>query len=99
MKKCAECGNILPIDHFRKNKSGRRSYICNGCVTAYRRAIKRKKVEELNSRGMEKDELLDEKEPREVLLLMGRCKRWLEVRGYEIKLEGSYTLKKKALFY
>lgn len=32
----------------------------------------------------------DGKEPREVLLIMGRAKRWLESRGYTIQLSGEY---------
>ena len=99
MRICADCGNRLSIDHFRKTKIGKHSYVCNSCITALRRANKRKKIEEMNNRGMGKDDLLDEKEPREVLLLMGRCRRWLESRGYEIKLEGFYIQKRKALFY
>ena len=33
----------------------------------------------------------DGKEPREVIDLMSRAKRWLEARGYNIILKGSYT--------
>lgn len=32
----------------------------------------------------------DGREPREVLLLMGRAKRWLESRGFTIQLSGEY---------
>lgn len=33
----------------------------------------------------------DNKEPREVLDIMSRAKRWLEERGYNITLRGTYT--------
>lgn len=32
----------------------------------------------------------DGREPREVLLLMGRARRWLESRGFTIQLSGEY---------
>lgn len=37
------------------------------------------------------DSDFDDKEPREVLDLMSRAKRWLESRGYTITLKGTYT--------
>lgn len=37
-------------------------------------------------------------QPCEVLQIMGRAKRWLEARGYEIVLRGSLTVKKDVKF-
>lgn len=36
------------------------------------------------------DELLDGKQPREVIDLMVRCRKWLESRGYEIAMSCIY---------
>lgn len=36
------------------------------------------------------DELLDGKQPREVIDLMVRCRKWLESRGYEIAMSCVY---------
>lgn len=36
------------------------------------------------------DELFDGKEPREVIELMVRCRKWLESRGYEITMSCIY---------
>lgn len=36
------------------------------------------------------DELLDGKQPREVIDLMVRCRKWLESRGFTIHMECEY---------
>lgn len=36
------------------------------------------------------DELLDGKEPREVIDFMVRCRKWLESRGFEITMSCIY---------
>ncbi len=40
----------------------------------------------------------DGKQPREVIDLMSRAKRWLEAQGYTITLKGTYTQVKEVKF-
>lgn len=40
----------------------------------------------------------DGKQPREVIDLMSRAKRWLEAQGYTITLKGAYTQVREVKF-
>lgn len=40
----------------------------------------------------------DGKQPREVIDLMSRAKRWLEAQGYTITLKGTYTQVREVKF-
>lgn len=44
------------------------------------------------------DEAFDGRDPREVIELMSRAKQWLESRGYNITLKGTYTQVKEVKF-
>lgn len=71
---------------------------CKECENLIRWEKKEKKKEELEKQKHFYDSEFDGKEPCEVLQLMGRAKKWLETRGYEIVLRGTITLKKEIKF-
>ena len=91
-KICKECGRELPISNFKSTLWGTRAEICNECVNTKRRENSSNK----HQMGGGKlppfpDPDFDDKQPVEVVQLMGRAKRWLESRGYTIHLDGEYT--------
>ena len=99
-KTCKVCGRELPLTDFRLGRWGARLHTCNECVNEKRAQTR---YERLQMRGGGKtapfsDELLDGKEPREVIDLMSRAKHWLESRGYNITLKGTYTQVKEVKF-
>ena len=89
-KICKVCGRELPVTSFRKVKGGGYGNTCKECCSeamkeaAYQRKIGGGKQQPFS------DPMLDDKEPREVLQMMGRAKKWLESRGYVIQLSGEY---------
>lgn len=92
-KICKVCGRELPETDFPMGRGGIRVGVCKECRTA---ALRETKARKRNQIGGGKttplsDPDFDGKEPREVIDLMSRAKRWLEARGYDIILKGSYT--------
>lgn len=97
VKKCKVCGEILPLENFRMGRYGR-VHTCNKCSTEKRREKKEERIMEQRKQQAMHDEMFDGKQPCEVLQMMGRAKRWLEARGYEIVLRGSLMVKKEVKF-
>lgn len=97
-KACKECGRDLPIDSFRKIRGGYSVNICKECETLIRQEKKAIKLEEMERLKNAYIAEFEGKEPCEVLQLMGRAKRWLESKGYEIVLRGSLMIKKEVKF-
>lgn len=88
---CKDCGRELPISKFKKTAFGTRVFVCNECASKKARANKLAKS--LAVQGVDTivhDDAFDSKEPREVIDMMSRAKRWLESRGYTITLKGEY---------
>lgn len=97
-KKCKICGEILPLDNFPLSKSGNHKDTCNKCITDARMATRHESVEAQRKQQAMHDAMFDGKQPCEVLQIMGRAKKWLEARGYEIVLRGSLMVKKEVKF-
>lgn len=89
-KVCKICGQEKPTDKFRRTKSGSISGTCNECYTVKLRETLALKRQSKFGGGNYHDPEFDNRDPNEVIQLMGRAKRWLEARGYEIRLEGEY---------
>lgn len=98
VKKCKACGEILPLEKFQLSKSGNHIDTCKQCVSEARMATKRERVNKQRKKEAMYDAMFVGMQPCEVLQIMGRAKRWLEERGYEIVLRGSLTVKKDVKF-
>lgn len=91
---CRECGAEKPAEAFTLNRWGTRSAVCRECTNAKRNETR---AENRAARigGGElppfSDPGFDNLPPGEVIRLMGRAKRWLESRGFTIRLDGEYT--------
>ena len=99
-KTCKVCGRELPIDSFMFTKGGSRMNTCRECRNAARRETIALRHARSGGGGQRPflDEAFDGKQPREVIELMSRSKRWLESRGYSITLKGTYTQVKEVKF-
>lgn len=94
-KKCKKCGRELPITAFKRTRWGHYSDVCNECVRAKRAETRGKNV----IGGVKySDPEFDGKQPVEVLQLMKRAKMWLEAKGYNITLKGTYTQVREVKF-
>lgn len=98
-KKCKICGRELPVTDFMRTRSGSRCDTCRECRTA---ALRHNKAARQAQRGGKNapfsDPDFDGKQPREVIDLMSRAKRWLEAQGYTITLKGAYTQVREVKF-
>lgn len=97
-KKCKVCGEVLPLEPFRRSRSGNHIDTCKECVLEARMATKKETMEAQRRAQEMHDAMFDGKQPCEVLQIMGRAKKWLEARGYEIVLRGSLTVKRDVKF-
>lgn len=97
-KVCKVCGGMLPLTNFALTRSGSRRDTCNQCCADARRNAKQERIDAQRKQQAMYDAEFDDKQPCEVLQIMGRAKRWLEARGYEIVLRGSLTVKKEVKF-
>lgn len=93
-KKCRKCGQEKPVTEFSKCKSSPDGlqYYCKGC---YRQRYQENKPliyshEREGSPPFSHPDF-DGKTRREVMDVMIAAKRWLEARGCEIQLSGTYT--------
>ena len=91
-KICKVCGRELPLSEFKLSRTGNPQNVCRECCNAKLRETKANK----HQMGGGKlppfsDPDFDGKDPGEVVRMMGRAQRWLESRGYTIRLEGEYT--------
>lgn len=91
-KVCKVCGRELPEVNFRISRWGGRIQTCNECVKAARRETRTQNYAKMGGGKSApfSDPDFDGKDPGEVVRLMGRAKRWLESRGFEITLRGQY---------
>lgn len=91
-KICKVCGQELPVSAFRMTRWGTPAQTCQKCIEE-KRAQSRYDNAQMRGGGQRPffDEAFDGREPREVIELMSRAKRWLESRGYSITLKGTYT--------
>lgn len=91
MKVCKVCGRELPVTQFRVTRDYIRCSVCNDCVKEKRAQTRYNRAQMGGGKTAPfSDELLDGKEPREVIDLMVRCRKWLESRGYEIDMSCIY---------
>lgn len=90
-KICKVCGRELPETSFRKVKGGGYGNTCKECCSeALKEAAYQRKTEGGGKTAPFYDQDFDDKQPREVLCMMGRAKKWLESRGFVIQLSGEY---------
>lgn len=91
-KTCKVCERELPEVDFPMGRYGIRIGTCKECRTAALRQTKASRRTQMGGVKPLPFQIpdFDGKEPREVLQLMGRAKKWLESRGYVIQLSGEY---------
>lgn len=98
-KKCKICGRELPVTDFMRTRSGSRCDTCRECRTAALRHNKAARQAQWGGKTAPfSDPDFDGKQPREVIDLMSRAKRWLEAQGYTITLKGAYTQVREVKF-
>lgn len=90
-KKCKVCEQSKPLSEYRTTRWGTPGNTCKTCVNSARKENRENKRKALETPYYDKE--FEDKQPVEVIQLMSRAKRWLEDRGYEITLRGSYTKK------
>lgn len=89
-KVCKVCGQELPVSAFRMTRWGTPAQTCQKCIEQ-KRAQSRYDNAQMRGAAPLFDEAFDGKQPVEVIQLMSRAKQWLESRGYNITLKGTYT--------
>lgn len=91
-KTCRICERELPETCFPMNRWGKRAGVCTECRTAAMRENKAQKRAQMGGGKTApfSDADFDGKEPREVIQLMSRAKKWLESRGFVIQLSGEF---------
>lgn len=103
---CVECNRELTQDAFSLF-AGRLSCVCKECVrkkkAATRAANEAKPVRVVNTSftkalTQDTDGEFAGMHPNDVIALMGRAKKWLQERGFEVHLSGSYTITKPIKF-
>lgn len=98
-KKCKICGRELPVTDFMRTRSGSRCDTCRECRTAALRHNKAARQAQWRGKTAPfSDPDFDGKQPREVIDLMSRAKRWPEAQGYTITLKGAYTQVREVKF-
>lgn len=90
-KTCKVCGRELPLAEFRVTRWGGKAEVCNGCIRE-KRAQSRYERSQIGGgkTASFSDPDFDGKAPGEVWRQMCRAWKWLESRGYVIKLSGEY---------
>lgn len=88
---CSECGRTLPLNEYQLTRWGNRFKICRECVAAHRKETIYENRQKKAIATEYNDPEFDDKAPVEVIETMSRAKRWLESRGYTIRLEGEYV--------
>lgn len=87
---CKVCGRDLPLSAFANNRYGTPLSTCRECINDKRAQTRYERAQTGGKTAPFSDELLDGKQPREVIDLMVRCRKWLESRGYEIAMSCIY---------
>lgn len=88
-KICKTCGKELPLSRFASNRYGPTS-VCRDCVKEKYRDTHYSKTKPANIEKPIFDPAFDEQTPGDVWRMMCRAKKWLESRGFIIKLDGEY---------
>ena len=90
-KTCKTCGRELPSSNFKMTRWGNRASICNECLKEKRAETRCNRAQVGGGKTAPfPDPDFDGKEPREVIQLMSRAKKWLESRGFVIQLSGEF---------
>lgn len=90
-KVCKACGRELPENMFMRTKCGVLMNTCRECRSmAMRETNARKQTQRGGKQTPFSDPDFDGKEPREVIDIMVRCRKWLESRGFEIAMTCVY---------
>lgn len=91
-KTCKVCGRELPLTDYRKVKGGGYGSTCKECfLEALKEAHYQRKIGGGGGKQTPfPDPDFDGREPGEVMRMMGRAKKWLESRGFVIRLSGEY---------
>lgn len=90
---CNECNKELPLTEFMKTRSGKHMKVCRGCRTKKVQQTWHQRKENETQRRIEKlnlDTEFDNMSIGDVTSLIGRAKKWLELRGYKIQISGVY---------
>lgn len=98
-KKCKACGRELPVTEFMITRWGKYSDVCKGCIKDKKKDTHSREVIIVGKQNAAySDPDFDGKQPVEVLQQMKRAKMWLEARGYNITLKGTYTQVREVKF-
>lgn len=88
-KVCKTCGKELPLSSFASNRHGLMS-VCRECVKEKKRNTCYGRVKPVSNNAPVSDPDFDNQTPGDVWRMMCRAKKWLESRGFIIKLDGEY---------
>lgn len=88
-KVCKECGRELPLTSFKRNRYG----VTSQCLECYRNKfhnVTYRHAKPATTGTLLSDPDFDAQVPGDVWRMMCRAKKWLESRGFIIKLDGEY---------
>ena len=88
-KVCKTCGKELPLSSFSNNRFGPVS-VCRECVKEKYRDTHFNRANPVLIDKPISDPDFDAQFPGDVWRMMCRAKKWLESRGFIIKLDGEY---------
>ena len=88
-KTCKTCGKELPLSSFSRNRFGPVS-VCRECIKEKYRDTHFNRVNPVLIGQPISDPDFDAQVPGDVCRMMCRAKKWLESRGFIIKLDGEY---------
>lgn len=102
-KICKECGRELPISEFMVTRWGTHTDKCKKCINEKKKDTIYSKINQNTNGGGKQnvfysDPDFDGKQPVDVLQMMKRAKMWLEAKGYNITLKGTYTQVREVKF-
>lgn len=88
-KICKTCGRELPLNNFASNRHGPVS-VCRECVKEKYRDTHFGRTKPVTKDKPVSDPEFDNQVPGDVWRMMCRAKKWLESRGFIIKLDGEF---------
>lgn len=88
-KICKTCGKELPLSDFSNNRYGPTA-VCRECVKGKYRDTHFNRAKPASKDKPVSDPDFDQQTPGDVWRMMCRAKKWLESRGFIIKLDGEY---------
>lgn len=91
-KVCKTCERELPLSSFSNGRYGQLKSVCRECVKEKYRDTHFNRItpSSVITDKPISDPNFDEQTPGDVWRMMCRTKKWLESRGYIIKLDGEY---------